>query len=142
MQLAQVDDTAQKLRQLAAVSLAKQREAQASCKGNAGCEKVLQQVSYPLPFVAVGSQMQHLNGRAAGAQPFHAASGRGGDCLTRSVGVAVHLAQQGLLSCGSRAPLALVQQCCKGELGAAPRGGGQMECIGLPLCWLAARFIR
>jgi hypothetical protein len=48
MQLAQVDDTAAKLRQLAAVSLAKRQEAQASCKGNAGCEKVLQQVTSTL----------------------------------------------------------------------------------------------
>ena len=43
-QLAEVSSPASKLRQLAAESLKKQREARASCKGNAGCEAVLQQV--------------------------------------------------------------------------------------------------
>ena len=80
MQLDQVDDTATKLRQLAAVSLAKQREAQASCKGNVGCERVLQQVQYIFLHAA---DCQNLNLGGAGAQSLYATRGRCSGCLSR-----------------------------------------------------------
>lgn len=43
-QLAQVESPTAKLRQLAAESLRKQKEARASCNGSPACEAVLQQV--------------------------------------------------------------------------------------------------
>ena len=77
-----MDDTAAKLRQLAAVSLAKQREAKASCKGNTGCEKVLQQVALISVFCIMLSDAASEQ-TYAGAQPLHSARGRGAGCLRR-----------------------------------------------------------